>query len=141
MHAMSDDPSPHPLTPADCQGSPPPQVLIGIDLFNARQYFAAHEALETAWLAETGPVRELYRGILQVAVAYLHIQRGNYIGARKMFRHCHFWLEPFPDVCQGINIGQLKHDYQAVESLLVRLGPTALHNLDPDQLKPVQLLR
>jgi uncharacterized protein len=126
------------LKAEDCMSSLPPQAIIGIQLFNARQYFEAHEALETAWREETGPARELYRGILQVAVAYLHIQRGNYIGARKMFRHCRVWLEPFPDVCQGINIAQLKHDYQAVESMLVRLGPAGLHNIDPDQLKPVQ---
>jgi hypothetical protein len=132
-----EDPSPLLLGPEDCIGSLPPPAITGIQLFNARQYFEAHEALELAWREESGPVRELYRGILQVAVAYLHIQRGNYIGARKMFRHCRVWLGPFPDVCRGINIGQLKHDFQAVESMMVRLGPDGVQNLDPNLLKPV----
>jgi predicted metal-dependent hydrolase len=125
------------VDPEACFGSLHPQAIIGLELFNAREYFEAHEALETAWREEAGPVRELYRGILQVAVAYLHIQRGNYVGARKMFRRCRPWLDPFPDDCRGINIGQLKRDYQAVEFLLARLGPDALHNFDQDQLKPI----
>jgi predicted metal-dependent hydrolase len=125
------------VSPDVCNGSLHPQAIIGLELFNAREYFEAHEALETAWREETGPVRELYRGILQVAVAYLHIQRSNFLGARKMFRRCHPWLDPFQDDCRGINIGQLKRDYQAIESLLVRLGPKALHDFDQDQLKPI----
>ncbi len=132
-----EDQSPQFVALEVCIGSLHPQAIIGLKLFNAQEYFEAHEALETAWREEPGPVRELYRGILQVAVAYLHIQRGNYIGARKMFRRCRPWLDLFPNECRGINLGQLKHDYLAVESHLVRLGPNALHNFDLDQLKPI----
>jgi len=38
---------------------------------------------EMAWRQETGPIRELYRGILQVSVAYYHLLHKNYAGARK----------------------------------------------------------
>ncbi len=125
------------MIPSTHIGKLHPQAIMGLELFNAGKYFEAHEALETAWREEAGPVRELYRGILQVAVGYLHIQRGNYVGARKMFKRCRPWLEPFPDICQGINLGQLKRDYQAVEALLVRLGPAGLHNFDQSQFKPI----
>jgi predicted metal-dependent hydrolase len=132
-----EDQSPQLIEPENCNGSLHPQAIIGLELFNSREYFEAHEALEAAWREETGSIRGLYKGILQVAVAYLHIQRGNYVGARKMFHRCRLWLDPFPDICRGINVSQFKRDYQAVESLLVRLGPDALHDLDLDQLKPV----
>ena len=50
----------------DCQGPLHPQAVYGMELFNQGRYFEAHEALEAAWRDESGPVRDLYRGILQV---------------------------------------------------------------------------
>ena len=60
------------------------QAAKGIRLFNEGKYFEAHEALEIAWLDEQGKVRELYRGILQIAVVYLHATRLNYNGVIKV---------------------------------------------------------
>ena len=68
-----------------CNAPLHPQAAEGLRLFNAGEYFEAHEALEDAWNAEPGKVRELYRGILQIAVVYLHITRGNYNGAVKVY--------------------------------------------------------
>jgi hypothetical protein len=121
-----------------CAGELPPAVIEGIRLFNDGRYFEAHEELETAWKEESGPVRDLYRGILQVAVGYLHIQRGNYTGARKMFIRCRRWLVLFPDQCRGVDLGQLKHDFTIVEETLKRLGPEHIGDLDPALLKPVR---
>lgn len=103
---------------------------LGIDLFDRGLYFEAHEALETAWRAEVDPVRELYRGILQVGLAYLHIQRGNYPGAVKMFQRSYQWLDPFPAVCCGIHVGQFRRDYRVVESRLLMLGKERMDQLD-----------
>lgn len=124
--------------PTICSGDLHPQAIIGLKLFNERQFFECHEALEFAWRAEDGPVRELYRGILQVAVAYLHIERQNYRGARKMFKRCRPWLEPFSDVCMGINVGKLKKDYKIVETAVLRLGPDGIADLDPALIKPIE---
>ena len=122
----------------ECHGKLHPQAIVGLELFNRGEFFESHEALETAWRDEPGPVRELYRGILQVAVAYLHIKRGNYVGARKMFRRCRPWLEPFPDTCRGINLGKLKRDYQIVESNMVRLGPANIKHLNLELIQPIE---
>src|SRR5512146_1053421 len=113
-----------------CQGELPEQVLEGLELFNQGEYFEAHEVLEAAWRAETGPVRELYRGILQIAVAYYHLLRGNYIGAVKMFLRSRTWLGPFPDQCRGIDLGRFRQDYRQVEETLNRLGPEGLRDFD-----------
>jgi uncharacterized protein len=59
------NPSPEEIT-TGCMGALPPLALRGLELFNQGEYFEAHEALELAWREETGPVRELYRGILQI---------------------------------------------------------------------------
>ncbi len=74
----------NPLPEADSATALPWQLLTGLELFNAREFFESHEALEDAWRAEPGPIRELYQGILQAAVSYLHITHQNYPGATIM---------------------------------------------------------
>ena len=119
----------------NCEATLPPDVIKGLELFNSGHYFEAHEELERAWRAEKGPIRELFRGILQVGVGYYHVQRGNYRGALKMFKRCRQWLAPFRDECCGINLKQLRQDYERMENLLLEgkpLTPTAL------EFQPVQ---
>ena len=69
-----------------------PRALDGILLFNRGEFFEAHEALEDAWRDERTEVRNLYKGILQIAVTNLHITRGNYQGAIKVYGRSQKWL-------------------------------------------------
>ncbi len=121
----------------DCHGSLHPMAVKGLELFNARQYWKAHEALEEAWRAETGQIRHLYRAILQVGVAYYHAQNGNYTGVMKLYRRSQRWLNPFPGKCRGIHVRQLRLDFEAFMAEVRRLGPGRLSELDPSLLKPV----
>jgi uncharacterized protein len=121
-----------------CHGILPELVIEGLELFNAQEYFEAHESLETAWRQEPGPIRQLYQGILQVSVAYYHLRRKNYAGARKVFQRCHKWLEPFPDICRGIDLASFRQDYLRVEAEVVRLGPDHLSEFNPLLLKRIQ---
>ncbi len=123
-----------------CSGPLHPLALQGIALFNAGEYFEAHEALEAAWREERGPARDLYRGILQVAVAYYHVRRGNYPGAIKVFRRSRAWLALFGDHCRGVDVGRLKQDAAAVEAAVRRLGPERIAEADSGLFKPVSLI-
>lgn len=110
----------------------------GLHEFNRGDYFEAHEYLEDAWNEDSSPARELYRAVLQVAVAYLQIERGNYNGAVKMFLRARQWLEPLPDLCRGIDIGQLKEDAEMVHQMVLQLGPERLSAFDQSLLRPVR---
>jgi len=123
----------------DCSDPIHPLARLGIELFNQAKYFEAHEELELAWREEAGPIRELYRGILQVAVAYYHLLKGNYPGARKMFLRSRRWLQPFPGVCRGVDVDALRRDASQIEELLLRLGPDHIQDILPEMLKPVVL--
>ncbi len=112
-------------------------AVRGFELFDARQYWHAHEALETAWLEEPGPVRDLYRGVLQAGVVYLHVQRANYRGAIKVYNRCRRWLDPFPEQCRGLNIGPLRRDLQKVYETVCELGPDNLDRFNLELLKPI----
>lgn len=133
---MDFSPSPEEITCA-CEGDLPPLVLSGLEMFNRGEYFEAHELLEAAWRNEPGPVRELYRGILQVAVAYYHLLRGNYTGASKMFLRSRAWLGHFPARCCGIDLDGFRQDYDLVEKHLLCLGPDRIRHFDRSLLKPV----
>jgi predicted metal-dependent hydrolase len=123
----------------DCAGDLSPLAAKGVALFNAGEYFEAHEELELAWMEESGPVRELYRGILQVAVAYLQITRQNYRGALKMFLRLRQWLDPLPDVCRGVDVARLRSEALAARAALEALGPDRLAEFDRSLLRPVVL--
>ncbi|MFQ5407909.1 MAG: DUF309 domain-containing protein [Anaerolineales bacterium] len=115
---------------AACEEALSPSGLRGIELFNAAEYFEAHEALELAWNEDDSPARELYRAILQVAVAYLQIERQNYNGAAKMFLRLQQWINPLPDRCRGVDVAQLRADVRAVRARLKELGPQRIADFD-----------
>lgn len=116
----------------------PAMAQHGIAQFNAREFFEQHETFEHLWRQETGPVRQMYQGILQVGVAYLQIQRGNYAGARKLFQRAWQYLNVLPDVCQGVDIAQFKADTQAALNELERLGPDRIAEFRDAMFKPVR---
>lgn len=122
----------------DCLAPLPPAALAGIRLFNAGEYFEAHEQLEVAWRAEPGPIRNLYQGILQIAVAYLHITRNNYDGATKVYGRALKWLDELPNVCQGVDVAQLKRDAADVFAEVQRLGPQRLAAFDRSVFKSIR---
>jgi predicted metal-dependent hydrolase len=122
----------------DCRGPLPPHAQEGLRRFNAGEYFKCHEALELAWREETDPIRDLYRGILQAAVTYLHMQRGNYAGALKVSGRCMKWLDRWPDTCRGVNVAKLRADLSRAVEAWQRLGAEHVHEMDWSLLKPVE---
>jgi predicted metal-dependent hydrolase len=126
---------------ADCQGALSRLALEGLEAFNHGEYFEAHELLEEAWNEEEGPARELYRAILQVAVAYLQIERGNYRGAVKMFLRVRQWIDPMPDECRGVNVALLRDQARAVHAALMQLEPERIEHFDRSLFLPVEYRR
>lgn len=65
------------MTPEDRRA----HVLRARDLFNAGDYWAAHEALETVWRSIIGAgddaAARVWQGLIQAAAALLHRERGN----------------------------------------------------------------
>ena len=61
--------------------SPSEAVGLGGSLLLAGRPFQAHEVFEDAWKGASGPDRDLWRGLAQVAVGLTHARRGNARGA------------------------------------------------------------
>jgi predicted metal-dependent hydrolase len=128
----------NPDTLADICSQPPPDlVLEGLRQFNKGDYYEAHETLEAAWMAETDPVRDLYRVILQVAVAYYQILRGNFAGAEKLFLRTLQWFARLPNRCQGIDVEALRLNAEQAYAHLLALGEANIAQYDRALLRPV----
>ena len=62
-----------------------PRFSQGVALFNAAEWYEAHDMFEDLWHETADPERRTLQGIIQVAVAQLHLQRGNTRGATILF--------------------------------------------------------
>ena len=71
--------------------------------FNAREFWHAHESWETLWLEAESDVVEFLQGMIQLAAAYHHLQRGTPRGAVRLIDAALRRLEPFPAAFSGID--------------------------------------
>jgi predicted metal-dependent hydrolase len=72
----------------------------GVRLFNERRFWHAHEAWETIWLESKSP---FLQGLIQLAAAWHHVQRGNARGAERLFAAALEKLSDFPAGHCGID--------------------------------------
>lgn len=122
---------------SSCAEPLPDLVVEGLELFNQGEFYKCHDALEEAWMADKSAGRNLYRGVLQIGIAYFQIERGNYRGAVKMLMRVRQWLDPLPDTCRGINVADLRQNAAAVQQAITNLGPKRISEFDKSLFKPV----
>ena len=75
-----------PRVPDDLVIGPAEAAELGGRLLAEGQPFHAHEVFEAAWKSASGPDRELWRGLAQIAVGLTHARRGNARGAVALLR-------------------------------------------------------
>lgn len=64
----------------------PLEYLAGIDLYNAEEFHAAHDAWEERWVDMAGPREKLFlQALIQSAVAFHHLEIGRPGAARRMY--------------------------------------------------------
>ena len=123
----------------ECKEALPDLAQQALQQFNQGQYYKQHDLLEALWMQTQGPVRDLYRAVLQVGIAYYQIERGNYRGALKMLQRSVQWLLILPDVCQGVDVRRLREDSFHVRAELERLGESRFAEFDKSLIKGVYL--
>jgi predicted metal-dependent hydrolase len=85
-----------------------PRFIHGLSLFNQGSWYACHDAWEELWLETNGSERSALQGLLQIAVAHLHLERNNRNGAMILIGEGLGRLSPFGDQIFGLDLGPLK---------------------------------
>ena len=123
-----------------CHEPPPPELLEGIAQFNRGEFFEQHETLELLWRAERRDIRYLYKGILQIGVAFHHLRRLNHHGTVYMLTRGPRYLAPLAPRCQRVDVAALLRDAAAALREVERLGPAGLADFDWTLTPRVQLV-
>lgn len=120
-----------------CQDSPPGQLLLGIRQFNAAQWYECHETLELLWIPATGDLRNLYQGIIQLAIALHHWRNGNFSGAVSLLDGGVGYLRKLPQTCLWIDVAELISQAESVKEQLASLGQSGMTELDPGSIPKI----
>src|ERR1700753_1107575 len=82
----------------------------GLRLYDAGEFFAAHEAWESVWLQARDPEKTFLQGLIQVTAACHHLQRDNRLGTVRLLRAALGRLERYPAHFGGISLELLRED-------------------------------
>ncbi len=73
--------------------------------FNRQEFFEAHEVLEALWLERRGSSKDhFYKGLIQLAGAFVHVQKGRPQPAAALFNLARCNLEHYRPVCDRLEI-------------------------------------
>ena len=81
-----------------CAGQPLDARYLGyFDCFNRQLFYEAHEVLEDLWLLDRqGPDGNFYKGLIQLAGAFVHLQKDRLRPAAALFQLARVNLEKYP---------------------------------------------
>jgi predicted metal-dependent hydrolase len=82
----------------------------GLRLYDAGQFFTAHEAWESVWLGSPEPEKTFLLGLIQVTAAFHHLQRNNPLGAMLLLQAALKRLDRYPPCFGGISVTLLRYD-------------------------------
>ncbi len=82
----------------------PPAYFEFIRLFNEREFFEAHEVLEGLWREEKSADRDFFQGLIQIAALFVHLQKKNRLGAKRLMNTASAYLQPYAPRHYGIQI-------------------------------------
>ena len=84
-----------------------PQLAEAVALFNRAEWYGCHDLLEDLWHQNQGPDRQALQGLLQIAVAHLHLERGNLRGATVLLGEGLGRLKPYGSQALGLELAHL----------------------------------
>lgn len=91
----------------------------GIELFNTGRFYDCHEAFEEIWRSTTPEPRDLFQGLIQVAVGLHHyLENGNASAGRRVLRRGMARLRPLGGVCCGLDVAGLLEEAARWERFL-----------------------
>ena len=93
---------------AEFQGSRHSGYYLGFfKCFNAGQFYEAHDVLEELWLADRqGANGAFYKGLIQLAGAFVHLQKNRLRPAAALFKLARENLSKYPSPHEDLDLKQ-----------------------------------
>jgi predicted metal-dependent hydrolase len=86
-----------------------PHYLGYFDCFNRQLYYEAHDVLEDLWLPERdGPNGNYYKGLIQLAGAFVHLQKGRLRPSAALLKLARANLEKYPERHERLNLAAVQ---------------------------------
>ncbi len=82
----------------------------GLRLYDAGEFFRAHEAWESVWLMAPEPEKTFLQGLIQVTAALHHWQSQNRLGTLLLLQAALQRLDRYPPSFGGISVTLLRDD-------------------------------
>jgi predicted metal-dependent hydrolase len=114
------------------------------ELFNEQKFYEAHDVLENLWLADRhGPDGNFYKGLIQLAGAFVHLQKNRLRPSAALFKLAQANLEKYPHEHEHLD---LKAVHELIEKWLGDLesadfsaNPLTPQNVPKLELKKIEL--
>jgi predicted metal-dependent hydrolase len=86
-------------------GAFPAHYLGYFDCFNHQLFYEAHDVLEDMWLPDRhGPDGSFYKGLIQLAGAFVHVQKNRPGPAVALLNLARVNLEKYPTLHHGLDL-------------------------------------
>ncbi len=93
--------------PASVAGHDDPRYAGFFRCFNAGRYYEAHDVLEGLWLVTRGEPRPFYKALIQVAGAFVHLEKGHFSPAARLLRRAQTHFQPYAPRTAGLDVTAL----------------------------------
>ena len=97
------------------------RIRDGLQLFNERHFFEAHEVLEDVWHRERGEPRLFLQGLIQLCAGFHHFQNGNARGAAELLHRGSDKMRKYPDRYMGLDATGLLAEVDACRATIERM--------------------
>lgn len=82
----------------------------GLELIRRGEFFDAHEELEDEWRTAPSAERDFLQGLVHVAVAWLHAERGNRNGCERQLVKAERRLTAYLPTHRGVDVATVLED-------------------------------
>ena len=109
------------------------------ECFNLQLFYEAHDVLEELWLAQRGAKNDLfYKGLIQLAGAFVHLQKNRLKPAAALFRLAQNNISKYPPAHERLDVTVV---LELINNWLAQLESTdfTLNPLRPDNAPKLNL--
>ena len=86
-------------------GEHDPHLVGYLRCFNSQKFYEAHDVLEALWLKDrTGPDGDFFKGMIQFAGAFVHLQKSRNRPAKVLFLRCTTYLSKYPSKFYALDV-------------------------------------